>query len=188
MPDLSPVGSAATRLIILRGNSGAGKSTVARTVRDRYGRGCALVEQDYLRRGLLRERDIAGGVAPLLIAQNIRIALDHGYHVICEGILARARYGACLADLCSAHQGQTFVYYLDVSLEESLRRHAARPQATEFTEQDMRGWYAPRDLLEVDGECVIGEESTLESSVALILSHLLTRGQLPTLSSRMTAG
>jgi uridine kinase len=40
-----------TRLIVLRGNSGSGQSTVARAVRERYGRGCALVEQFHLRRG-----------------------------------------------------------------------------------------------------------------------------------------
>jgi uridine kinase len=35
-----------TKLIVIRGNSGSGKSSVAREVRHRYGRGCALVEQD----------------------------------------------------------------------------------------------------------------------------------------------
>jgi guanylate kinase len=40
---VTPTGTTATRLIVLRGNSGSGKSTVARAVRERYGRGCALV-------------------------------------------------------------------------------------------------------------------------------------------------
>jgi uridine kinase len=44
-------------LVVIRGNSGSGKSTVTRELRHRYGRGCALVEQDYLRRMVLRERD-----------------------------------------------------------------------------------------------------------------------------------
>jgi predicted kinase len=91
----TPTGTSRTRLIIVRGNSGSGKSTVARAVRTGYGRGCALVEQDYLRRILLQERDVDGGVAPALIAHTVRFALDHGYHVVLEGILARSRYGAC---------------------------------------------------------------------------------------------
>jgi len=33
-------------------------------------------ERDYLRRIMLRERDLPGGAAPLLIAQTIRAALD----------------------------------------------------------------------------------------------------------------
>ncbi len=56
---VTPTGTSATRLIVLRGNSGSGKSTVARAVRERYGRGCAPVEQDYLREIVLRELGIA---------------------------------------------------------------------------------------------------------------------------------
>jgi predicted kinase len=37
------VGSGRTRLIVLRGNSGSGKSTVARALCDAYGRGAAWV-------------------------------------------------------------------------------------------------------------------------------------------------
>src|SRR5215510_2150387 len=51
------VAMSARTLIVVRGNSGSGKSTIARAVRDRYGRGCALIEQDYLRRTILREHD-----------------------------------------------------------------------------------------------------------------------------------
>jgi hypothetical protein len=102
---VTPTGTSATRLIVLRGNSGSGKSTVARAVRERYGRGCALVEQDYLRRIVLRELDGDGGIAPALIAQTVRFALDHGYHVVLEGILARARYGSALSCLFRAHGG-----------------------------------------------------------------------------------
>ncbi|MFF1875871.1 kinase, partial [Kitasatospora herbaricolor] len=36
------------KLIVLRGNSGSGKSTVARELRRMLGDGVALVEQDYL--------------------------------------------------------------------------------------------------------------------------------------------
>jgi predicted kinase len=82
---VTPTGTTATRLIVLRGNSGSGKSTVARAVRERYGRGCALVEQDYLRRVVLKERDVEGGIAPDLIAHTVRFALDRGYHVLLEG-------------------------------------------------------------------------------------------------------
>jgi hypothetical protein len=82
--DNGPIGSAHTKLVVIRGNSGSGKSSIARELRLRYGRGCALVEQDYLRRIVLRERDKPGGLAPSLIAHTVRFALDHDYHVILE--------------------------------------------------------------------------------------------------------
>lgn len=143
---------------MIRGNSGAGKSTVARQLRLRIGRGCALVEQDYLRRVLLREHDgVPDPIAPELIGLNARFALSRGYHVIVEGILDRPRYGAMLAELIRDHDGAAYVYYLDVSFDESVRRHATRPQATEFTAEQMRAWYRERDLLGVPGERVIPE-------------------------------
>nr|WP_261559133.1 AAA family ATPase [Frankia tisae] len=123
------VGSTATALVVIRGNSGAGKSSVARAVRARSGRGVALVEQDYLRPILLREWDQPGGVTPALIDQTVRFCLDHGYHVVLEGILAASRHAAMISGLLRAHRGRSFVFYLDVSLEETLRRHATRPQS-----------------------------------------------------------
>jgi hypothetical protein len=59
---MSWTGSGSTRLIVLRGNSASGKSSVAAGIRSRYGRGVAIVGQDNLRRTVLRERDIPGGV------------------------------------------------------------------------------------------------------------------------------
>jgi len=60
-----------------------------------------------------------------------------------------------IAALRRAHRGQTFFYYLDVSLAETLRQHATRPQASQFSADDMRGWYRPGDLLGFDGERAI---------------------------------
>lgn len=65
-------GSPDTRLVVIRGNSGPGQSSVARALRLRYGGGAALVEQDDLRRIMLREHDTAGAVNVDLIDQVTR--------------------------------------------------------------------------------------------------------------------
>jgi len=162
-----------TRLIVIRGNSGSGKSTVAREVRLRYGRGCALVEQDYLRRTLLREHEsVQEPIAPELIGLNVRFALEHGYHVILEGILDRNRYGDMIAGLQREHAGETHLFYMDVSFAETLRRHATRPQAAAFTGDHMRDWYRRRDTLGLPGERIIPEGSTCAETVALVSAVL----------------
>jgi predicted kinase len=81
-------GSDRTRLVVLRGNSGSGKSSVARELRARLGRGVAWVEQDCLRRIVLREHDVQHGANIGLIDQTVRYALDKGYDVILDGILS----------------------------------------------------------------------------------------------------
>ncbi|GIM94422.1 AAA family ATPase [Paractinoplanes toevensis] len=163
--------SLAPTLVIIRGNSGSGKSTVAAEVRRRYGRGCALIEQDYLRRVVLREHgsDHAPRVAPGFITTVVRAALDSGYHVVLEGILHTRQYGPALRELIADHRGPTFAFWLEVSFDETLHRHAGRPDLAHVTAETMRGWYTPMDLLGLPGEQIITEESTVEDSVARIL-------------------
>ncbi|CCH16393.1 kinase [Micromonospora lupini] len=163
-----PTGSPDTILVCIRGNSGSGKSSIARELRRRHGRGCALVEQDYLRRILLRERDKPGGAAPALIAQTVRFALDHGYHVVLEGIMHSSRYRGMVTSLRDHHPGRSLFCYLDVSLAETLRRHLTRPQVGEFTGEQMSGWYAAHDLLGWPDELVLPETTTLDGAVEAI--------------------
>lgn len=174
------VGAAGTRLIVVRGNSGSGKSSVARALRQAHGRGLAWVPQDVVRRTIVWERDRPGGVNIGLIDQIARYCLDQGYHVVLDGILYADRYETMLAGLRRDHLGSSWFYYLDVSLDETLRRHATRPQAAEFTAEDMSDWYRPRDLLSSVRERVIPEASTLAETVSAILAETrLTDGAGP---------
>lgn len=163
------MGSPTTRLIVLRGNSASGKSAVAAEVRARYGRGIALVGQDNLRRHVLRERDTPDGANIGLIGTVARYALDHGYHVVVEGILHAARYGGMLEALRRDHRGRTHHFYLDVSFGETLRRHITKPQAAEYGEAELRDWYRRLDLLPGGVEDVIPESSALADTVDRVM-------------------
>jgi predicted kinase len=167
------VGSDRTRLIVLRGNSGSGKSSVAMALREAHGRGLAWVSQDLIRRIILREKDRPGGVNVGLIDHVARYSLDHGYHAVLDGIFYADRYEQMLDGLRRDHLGQSCFYYLDVSWEETVRRHATRPQAADFGVDDMRDWYRPRDLLTAVREQVIPETSTLQETTSLILAQAL---------------
>ena len=76
-----------------------------------------------------------------------------------------------LTGLARDHLGISRFYYLDVSVAETLRRHATRPQAADFGADDMRDWYRPRDLLGGIRECVIPETSTLQETTLQILAE-----------------
>jgi ABC-type phosphate/phosphonate transport system ATPase subunit len=160
-----------SKLIVIRGNSGSGKSSTARTLRDLGGRGVALVEQDYLRRIVLREHDVPDGANIGLIAQTVRYALHHEYHVILEGILYTAHYEAMLEALVRDHRGEAYHYYFDISFEETVRRHTESPRAGDFTPAQMRAWYIERDLLRFTNERVIPESATLEQTVDRIAAE-----------------
>ncbi|MBO4205099.1 kinase [Micromonospora echinofusca] len=165
---VEPTGSPDTILVCIRENSGSGKSSISREPRRRHGRGCTLAEQDHLRRILLRERDKPGGAAPTLIAQTVRSALDHGYHVVLEGTIRTDRYRGVLTDLHDSHRGRPLFCYLDVPLPETLRRHLTRPQASEFTAEHMSGWYVAHDILGWPDELVLPETTTFEDDIETI--------------------
>jgi predicted kinase len=182
-------GSRSTRLIVVRGNSGSGKSSVAAGIRARHGRGIALVGQDNLRRIVLRERDVPGGANIGLIAAVARYALDHGFHVIIDGILRADAYGAMLGALHRDHRGLSRFYYLDVPFEETMRRHATRPQAAEFGRPEMSCWYRERDLLPGGIEQVIPAANSLEDTVRHVMHDAgLTGPPRGTAVSHETAG
>lgn len=163
------VGTEETRLVVLRGNSASGKSSVAAGLRERFGRGLAVVAQDNLRRIVLRERDRPGAANIGLIDLTARHALDAGFHVVVEGILYTDHYGDMLTGLRADHRGPTHGYYLDVPFDETLTRHATKPIADDVTETQLRDWYRARDLLPGGAETVIGADSTLHETVDRIM-------------------
>jgi len=75
-----------------------------------------------------------------------------------------------LGRLRSEHRGRTWAYYLQVSFEESCSRHATRPQASEFTIDDMREWFVPDDALRWDDETTIPASSSEAETVNAILT------------------
>ena len=164
------VGTTHTHLIILRGNSASGKSTIAREIRNRYGRGMAIIGQDVVRRDILWEKEEPTSVNIGMIELMARHALDRGMHVIVEGILSCSSYGAC----CLArrdHRGATACFYLDVPFDETVRRHATKPIAAEVDNATLGSWYRPLDLVPDLAEHRIDASSSCDASVEAIIAR-----------------
>ena len=119
-------------LIIFRGNSASGKTRAAHEIRARYGRGLAIVSQDILRRDILQQKDDPGNPAIGLIDLTARYALDHGYHVIVEGILFSQSHADMLTKIVHDHTGPSARFYYDLSFEETVIRHATEPLSVEY--------------------------------------------------------
>jgi predicted kinase len=160
------------QLIIIRGNSGSGKSTIAKSVREKCVGKVALVGQDTLRREILGEKDTLENTDIVgLLKQTVVYCIEHNYTIIIEGILSKPKYRDVLLELMEKAQSagyHTGVFYIDVSLEETLRRHNTKPVADEFGEKELRAWYQPHNYLDTPGEVIVGEDSTLEEAVEKI--------------------
>jgi adenylate kinase family enzyme len=160
------------KLIVLRGNSGSGKSTIAKEIREKSGKPnkIALVEQDYLRRIVLKEKEKEGTNNIGLIKAVTEYALTHGYDVILEGIFYSGRYSSMIKRLLNKTPNH-YVYYLDVSLEETIKRHSTKSNSHEFGEKELRDWYKEKDVLGVSGEIIVEESSSLQNTVDRILKE-----------------
>ena len=84
---------------MLRGNSGSGKSTVARTLRAHFDPKPMLIAQDTVRREMLAVKDRPGNPTPELLAELCRWSAARGGLTILEGILDGDKYAALFAQL-----------------------------------------------------------------------------------------
>lgn len=166
---MASVGSGSTRLILIRGNSGTGKSALAAAIRAARPRGIAIVGQDQLRREILNVRERPGTPAVGYIDLSARYALDQGLHVVVEGILYDEIYGEMLRRLLVDHRGITRCYRYDITFEESLRRHSTKAEANEFGEAQMAQWWRDADPLVGVEETHIGPGPSLEDTTQRVL-------------------
>jgi ABC-type dipeptide/oligopeptide/nickel transport system ATPase component len=167
------------RLIIIRGNSGSGKTTTAKQLQRELGRPTMLVSQDVIRRDMLRVRDFPGNPSIQLISDTVLFGRTIGYDVILEGILVTKHYGAMLQKLLHKFEGSAFAYYFDLPFEETLKRHNTKPDRADFGEPEMREWWNEKDYLGITQERLLDKTLSSQQVLEYILSDIppRTRGK-----------
>jgi hypothetical protein len=133
--------------------------------------GCALISQDRVRRDVLREHDVAGGLNVDLIEHMAGFCLGTCVVTIVEGILNVRRYGAMLERL-SGCAGRSLFYAYDLSFEETARRHRLRPRSDDFASETMRDWYHGWQPLDFVEERRFDESWSLDDAAGRILGDL----------------
>ncbi|WP_040162753.1 AAA family ATPase [Microbacterium gorillae] len=168
------VGTESTRLVIIRGASASGKTTTALALRERLGSRVALLHQDHVRREVLRndDRRERHEHASVLLVGAARQALDLGYDVILDGIFNLRDYSAAFERLQRDHRGFTRIYQFDLSLDETIRRHAGRPLSREFGPDKLRDWYDGWQPLPWHEETRVGSAVTTDELVTTILRDI----------------
>jgi len=157
------------KLIIIRGNSGSGKSTIAREVRDRLGENTMLIPQDVVRRDILHVKDRIGNPTISLIPKMVLHGKEAGLDVVLEGIFSKKLYGEMLKELIGEFGENVFVFYMDISFDETLKRHQTKPNKNEYGAEKMKEWWLEKDYLDVPGEKTIPENYSVEEAVNYIL-------------------
>jgi predicted kinase len=159
-------------LIILRGNSGSGKSAVALEIAKNSKSKVAIIDADHYRVDMLFPKPIEKQDLAALMSQDVLYCLAHGYTVIWDSIFyANDRNKAYLGKfLTELHPDDNFIFNFDISLEETIRRHNLRPKSNDFSADEMKEWYQPVEKLGYPFEFTVPESSSLEQTVQFIQS------------------
>lgn len=161
------------KLVILRGNSGSGKTTVARLLQRRLGRGTLLVSQDVVRREMLWVRP---GPDAGLLGELVRYGRGHCPATILEGILASETYRDLFMTVRRLFGPEIYAYYYDLPFQETLRRHQTKPNREDFGREEMAGWWREKDYLGFIPERTLTAEVGPEEAVERIYRDM-TAGQ-----------
>lgn len=157
------------KLIVLRGNSGSGKTTAAKALQERFGPNTMLISHDMVRMQMLHVWGREGVLRSLpLLVELLRYGRRHSEVTILEGILPAGDYGPLFEAALEAYGPDIFAYYYDLPFEETLLRHRTKPNRNDFGEEEMRRWWLGRDLLPMISETLLGPEVGLEEAVERI--------------------
>ena len=163
------------KLIILRGNSGSGKTTVAKELQQLFDRNTMLISQDVIRRDILHVRDGKNTLALPLFTELLKYENTNCDIVILEGILNSTRYRPLFESAVKTYESNVFDYYFDIPFEETVKRHYSRSQRSEFDEVDMRRWWKEKDYSDVLNEIIITKEKDKDSIVEEIYNLVSDR-------------
>ena len=163
-----------SKLIIIRGNSGSGKSSAAKGLQKRIGRNTLVIAQDTVRREMLWARDGYDTAALPLLIHLLRYGYAHNEVVILEGILHSEWYKPLFETAIQLFGTDICAYYYDLPFEETLKRHETKTQKLEFGEADMRRWWNEKDYIGIIPEKTITKEMSLDAAIDMILSDIQT--------------
>lgn len=155
-------------LIILRGNSGSGKTTIARELQQRFGRNTMLISQDVIRRDMLRVRDGENTPALPLMKELLIYGSNHSDIVILEGIMYADWYKPLFELAVQLYEKRVYAYYFDIPFEETVKRHRTKLNCNDFGEEEMCRWWREKDFSDVLNEVSITSEREMESIVSEI--------------------
>lgn len=160
------------QLVLIRGNSGSGKTSLARKLQDHFGRRTLLISQDTVRRQMLKEKVEPDNLSISLTEEIARFGHARDLLVIVEGFYETAIYGDMLERLRQLFSPHLLVYYYDLPFEETVRRHRTRPKKADFTSADMKRWWMGKDSLGWEEEQFFTVKDSLEASFSTICQQL----------------
>lgn len=161
------------KLIILRGNSGSGKTSVAKALQKKFGPNTMLLSHDMIRMDILHVWSTEGIIKsePLMI-NLLKYGKANSEITILEGILPVDAYNRLFETAVEEYGKNIFAYYYDLPFEETMKRHSTKPNRNDFGESDMRRWWKEKDYLPMISEKILYKDLSFEDTVSMIYNQV----------------
>ena len=156
------------KLIIVRGNSGSGKTSVSKALQEKFGENTMLISQDMVRREILHARDGADTKALPLMTELLKYGRRNSRVTILEGIMVAEWYMPLFEAAIEEFGSEIYAYYYDLPFEETVARHSMRAKRMSFGAEDMRRWWVEKDYMKVIPEKILTKEIGLDEAVKMI--------------------
>ena len=153
------------KLIIIRGNSGSGKTSAAKELQKKFGRHTMRISHDMIRMEMLWAKDEE---ALPLITALLRYGCENSEVTVLEGILDSKMFRPLFEIALSLYGENIFAYYYDLPFEETLARHNTKPNKASFGEEDMHRWWNEKDFMGIIPEKIFTEKIILSEAVEMI--------------------
>ena len=162
-----------TKIIVLRGNSGSGKSTITMHLKDCIDKKILVLEQDILRREFIKLPGIGGRNACVisLILNTLKWAKNKFDYIILDGIYSNNRYPVMFEEIVKMFKN-IYAYYFDLPFEETAKRHLTREKAKLFTVEEMKSWLKPNNKSTILNEKILTKDMSIEQILDIILTDI----------------
>ena len=166
------------KIIILRGNSGSGKTSLAKRIRDdikeKYNDNIVIISQDTIRRDILNVRDKDDSkLLNNIILNIIKLSTKSGKNVILEGIFNKKYYENMFMTINELFKKEDIIpYYFDLPFEETVNRHIWRKEKDEFCIEELKKWWLEKDYLSCIEEEKINSDRRIEDLSKEIIGRI----------------
>lgn len=163
-----------SKLIIIRGNSGSGKTSLAKNLQHRFGFNTMVISQDVVRREMLWVKDGPGTLALPLMIELLKYGHKNSEVAILEGILDADINDELFITAKKLYNDNIYAFYYDIPFEETVSRHQTRAKKHSFGAEDMKRWWKEKDFLQNISEEIFSEEITLEQASDLVYNRVVS--------------
>lgn len=158
-----------SKLIIIRGNLGSGKTSVAKELGKKFGADTMRISHDLTRKEMILDRDKE--TLPLL-KEFLKFSSKNVKTTILEGLLDSEQYLPLFKNAIRRFGENIFAYYYDLPFEETLMRHETKPDKSNFSEEDLRRFWKEKDFIGIIPEKIITKDMSLSETVDMIFNDV----------------